>query len=109
MTEQLEKYEPDNTKEQPEDSKRPSDNWGNLGRRDLELVAWLVAGFVLGIILKVTTASAYIIAVVIIVATVRLYYEGDQKPDRNPRPGIGMIPSFLLGWGLGLFVRALIS
>ena len=101
--------EPAQAKASPEPKKRPADNWGDLGRSDLELVAWLVAGFVLGIVLKVTTASAYIIAVVILVAIVRLYYEAEQKAERNPRPAIGMIPSLLLGWGLGLFVRALIS
>jgi hypothetical protein len=109
MTEQSQETEQDRSKATPGPAKRPADSWGSLGRAELELVAWLAGGFVLGIVLKVTTVSAYIIAVVVLVAIVRLYYEGDQKPERNPRPAIGMVPSLLLGWGLGLFVRALIS
>ncbi len=109
MTEQSQETGPDQPQASHEPGQRPADSWGHLGRAELELMAWLAAGFVLGVVLKVTTVSAYIIAVVVLVAIVRLYYEGDQKPERNPRPAIGMVPSLLLGWGLGLFVRALIS
>ena len=75
-------------------------------RSDLELVAWVLAGFVIGVTLELITASAIIIAVVVIAAIVRLSVEGEE---RNSRPSIGMVPLFLLGWTLGLLLRALIS
>ncbi|MFQ5874011.1 MAG: hypothetical protein ACE5JL_09445 [Dehalococcoidia bacterium] len=101
------------TTEKPEEETaregQPERRWYGLERSDLELIAWVVAGFVIGVALKVTTASAIIITVVVLVAIARLYYEGTQRSYGNPRPGIGMAPLFLLGWGLGLFVRALVS
>ncbi len=72
-------------------------------RSDLELPLWAIAGFVIGVVLEVTTASVSIIAIVVLASTVRLYLE---KAQANSRPGLTMVPLFLLGWGLGLLVRA---
>ncbi|MEE9198941.1 MAG: hypothetical protein V3U26_03995 [Dehalococcoidia bacterium] len=93
------------SREKPEEERQERRRtWPELS--DLELVAWLLVGFVIGVALKVTTASAIIIALVVIAAIARLYLEGART---NPRPSIGMVPLFLLGWALGLFVRALVS
>ena len=75
-------------------------------RSDLELPLWAIAGFVIGVVLEVTTASVYIIAIVVLASIGRLYLE---KTQTNSRPGLSMVPLFLLGWGLGLLVRALAS
>ena len=85
---------------------QPEGKRDGLERSDIELVAWVLAGFIIGATLEVTTASAIIIAAVVLTAIVRLYLEGAH---RNPRPSVGMAPLFLLGWGVGLFVRALVS
>ena len=76
---------------------------GGLVRSDLELPLWAIAGFVIGVVLEVASASVYIIAIVVLAAIVRLYLE---KAQTNSRPGLAMVPLFLFGWGLGLLVRA---
>ena len=79
---------------------------GGLELSDLELLFWLVVGFIIGVALEVTTPSAIVVVIVVLAAVIRLYLEGAHT---NPRPSIGMAPLFLLGWGFGLFVRALVS
>ena len=87
---------------QPE-SQVPGDLHKRLVRSDLELPLWVIAGFVIGVVLEVASASVYIIAIVVLAAIVRLYLE---KARTNSRPGLAMVPLFLFGWGLGLLVRA---
>ena len=77
---------------------------GGLVRSDLELPLWAIAGFVIGVVLEVASASVYIIAIVVLVSIGRLYME---KTKANSRPGLTMVPLFLFGWGLGLLVRAM--
>lgn len=79
---------------------------GGLLCSDVELPLWAIAGFVIGVMLEVASASVYIIAFVVLVAIGRLYME---KTQANSRPGLTMVPLFLFGWGLGLLVRAVAS
>ena len=91
-----------NASESEESSKGPD----RLERSDLELLGWLIAGFVISVALKVTVVSASIIVAIVVLSILRMSYEA---ADRNPRPSTWMSPMFILGWGFGLFVRALVS
>ena len=85
------------------ESQVSGDSHKGLLRSDLELPLWAIAGFVVGVVLEVASASVYIIAIVVLVSIGRLYME---KTKVNSRPGLTMVPLFLFGWGLGLLVRA---
>lgn len=76
----------------------PNPNW--------ELAGWGIAGLVVGIALGVTTFVAAVIAILVLAAIARLYFE---KTERSIRPSIGMVPVFIGCYGIGLFIKALIG
>jgi len=73
-----------------------------LPNLDLELLGWLIGGFVLGLLLKVDTAAIWILAAVAAVAAVRLYAGGRYG---KVRISIWMIPVVLVGWVAGFVVN----
>ena len=73
---------------------------------NFELAIWALAGLVIGVALGVTTVVAIIITVLVLAAIARLYFE---KTERSIRPSIGMVPVFIGCYGIGLFIKALIS
>ncbi len=87
-------------------NEEPSKRSDRLVTSDLELIGWLIAGFVVGVALKVTIVSAWIIAIIVVLSILRM---STEAAGRNPRPSSWMSPVFILGWGFGLFLRALIS
>ena len=73
---------------------------------NLEIAIWAVAGLIVGILLGVTTIVAIIITILVLTAIARLYLE---KTERSIRPSIGMVPVFIICYGIGLFIKALIG
>ena len=81
-------------------------NYKGLNHKDFELLFWFMISVVIGVGLGTNSAAAFIVTAITLLAIGRLI---KYKPNTDARNSFLMVPLVLLGYIVGLLLKAIVS